>query len=382
LKILYDCTYLRNKHTGVDKYFFELISEILKIDDKNIYTILLDTRYDTLNLVELIKGFKNVSLIRIYSPLPLQVIYTSFFLPFYLWFLKYDIYHNPFMFGPLFKISKKKLKIIITVHDLYHRAIPHATSWHFSLLLRLFGETAQKKADQIIAISNSTKSDIKKYLGISETRIRVIYQGLPLWRTKNVDKTTFNVDSIFRQKYILTVGWMLPHKGLDDLIEGFLLAVSKHKLSDLLLVSAGAIPEHHPFVESIKQRVSQANLGGLKIKIMGYVSDQEIHHLYNYAQIVVVPSLYEGFGLSVLEAMSFEKPVIIRNSPALEEVAGGAALVFKSKTELADAIFELMSNRVKSTQLIQLASKNLERFSSKTQAVHTLMLYKSKISSF
>lgn len=374
MKILLDCTYLRNIHTGVDEYFFGLISSILEIDSANNYIIFIDSRYDDKKLIELIAKYKNYSIKRLYSPFPLQVLYSSFMFPFYLWLKNIDVYHNPYMFGPLFKIGKTK--IIITVHDLFHRTVPQKMNKYISKVFRYLSEPAIKKSDCIIVISTQTKTDVIKYLEIDKSRIHLVHQAL---RHKNKSYNVNNIKNLpsLNNKYILTVGAVLPSKGLDDLLRAFKLFISNNPTTKYTLISVGRCPDN--YIDELKELAVNLQISPDYVHFLGYVNDDELNFLYSKADFVVIPSYYEGFGVPVLEAMQYNKPVICRNAASLIEVAGDAGLLFNNVQELVQLMNELSKNEDIKKELIEKGISQLLNFSSEKRAHNTLSIYTKKL---
>ena len=373
-KIFFDCTYLRNAHTGVDVYFLSLIKYLVEIDTKNQYIILLDSRYNQTYLLQQLNGHSNYTVRSIYSPLPLQVIYSAFFIPFYLLFKKIDVYHNPYFFGPLIKIFNRSTKIVITVHDLYHHTIPGLMDKKLNLVFKFFADRAIKSADEVIVISTQTKNDLLSYLNIPLNRVNLIYQALnDKFSSQRIVYANIEKLGLVSGRYILTVGKVLPSKGLADLIKAFEILVKKNNAVEIKLVSAGIAND--PYVKEIEQLIESLDISQQTINLLGYVSDDELSALYANASIVVVPSYYEGFGLPLLEAMKFGKPLVVREASSLTEIVGDAGILFKTVEELADALNLLLTDSAKRRNLISEGYERLEFFSWKTTAQRTMEVY-------
>ena len=130
-----------------------------------------------------------------------------------------------------------------------------------------------------------------------------------------------------------------------------------------------------PYVKEIEQLIGSLNIGQQTINLLGYVSDDELSALYANACIVVVPSYYEGFGLPLLEAMKFGKPLVVRDASSLTEIVGDAGILFKTVEELADALDLLLKDSSKRQNLISKGYERLEFFSWKTTAQRTMEVY-------
>lgn len=371
MRIFFDCTYLRNTHTGVDVYFLNLIPEILKNDTQSQYTILVDTRYNTAYLRSQLSAYSNYKIIAIYSPLPLQVLYAAFVLPFYLLIKRIAVYHNPYFFGPLLKFVCPKTKIVITVHDLYHKTVPKMMDKKLNIIFNLFANNAIRMADEIIVISNQTKADVVKHLHVAESKLNLIYQALNQKFNDNGQDKGDN--AVSTKTYILTVGKVLPSKGLADLVQAFHILVSKYENLNIKLVSAGVFAGD--YVDEIRKLISSLSLTKSQAELLGYVNDDDLNALYRNSAMVVVPSHYEGFGLPILEAMQFGKPVIARNASSLTEIVADAGLLFNTCEELAEQMYKVLTDNAFTMQLVNKGYDRLKDFSWEETARKTIAVY-------
>ncbi|MGO4878445.1 glycosyltransferase family 4 protein [Pedobacter psychrotolerans] len=376
MKIFLDCTFLRNTHTGIDVAFLSLAKQLLPLNSANNYVILIDSRYNSDYLVSQLAGCENYILKSIYSPLPLQVIYSSFFIPFYLKLKKFDVYHNPYFFGPLFNFISPKTKVVITVHDVYHRAIPHLRRKIINFIFGFFADRAIKKADAVIAISLQTKEDIIKYLNIDERKIHLIHQALNSRFESKEATGSIEKFGLSGKRYILTVGSILPSKGISDLIYAFDKLVKKYSVNDVVLVFAGMYSGN--YIEEICVLIKNLGYSDDRIKLLGYVEDEDLKQLYIKSSLVAIPSHYEGFGLPILEAMNFNKPIIARNASSLKEIVSDAGLLFNDIEELACLLNTLLKDQEMQKQLILKGTNRLKDFSWVSTANKTLNLYSTK----
>ena len=374
MKIFIDCTYLRNKHTGVDEYFFGLIVDLLKLDQINEYTIFVDSRYDTKNLVSLISEYSNYKINRIYSPLPLQILYASFLFPIYTALMGYSVYHNPYFFGPLIRFRRKTLKIVITVHDLYYQTRPNLIDSRMRKLLKVFAERAIKKADSLIVISKQTQSDIVQHLGIDISSTVLIYQALRIKNiSENIGEISSDVKRLLNKRYIYTVGLVSPHKGLDDLLTAFHKFKNNTKDGgEIHLVSAGKCDTK--FADKVRLQIDEYNLNN-SVHMLGYVTNAEMDLLYKNSELVVVASHYEGFGFPVLEGMSYSRPVIVRKASSLIEVMGDDGWFFHDISDLASKLDQILNSKEERGRMIEYGNLQLRKFSSEERARKTLLTY-------
>ena len=376
MKVLFDCTYLRNRHTGVDVTFLSLLSSLLYIDPVNHYIVLTDHRYDTKALKQKLKQYPNLEIRRIWCYYPLHVLVTALLMPIYIALKGINVYHNPYFFGPFFKLSR--FKSVITVHDLYHKTIPDKMNGLHNILLNTFGDKAIKKANKIIVISSQTKSDVIKYYKIPESKIALIYQAIDSSINLHaVDRDSLKYLSkldLGGKDYIFSVGKILPSKGIDDLIRAYNLFLSNNPQSNIKLVFAGI--SDTAYYDEVKLLILRLKIPPNKIIFTGYIEQSELITLYSNAKIYVLPSYFEGFGLTALEAMKFNCPVIVRNASSLPEIVGDAALLFNDIYELSSQIELLLVNQLMVSDYISKGIRQLSKFSNEKKAQETLAIYK------
>jgi glycosyltransferase involved in cell wall biosynthesis len=269
---------------------------------------------------------------------------------------------------------------VVTVHDLGYRHYPEA---HRPLDRRYLDWTTRRHtrvARQIIADSQATKQDLIDFYGANPDQIQVVYLG----RDENLTPVTD--PEVFRQvkakyglegDYLLYMGTLHPRKNLVRLVEAFHAAVldltgfeNLSGLSDLKLVIAG---KQGWLYNDIFERVQQLGLTG-RVIFPGYVADQDKPALLSGALAYVFPSLYEGFGLPVLEAMACGVPVLTSNCSSLPEVAGEAVLLVDPHhtAEIADGLVQLVTNFDFRQQLIQRGYHQIQKFSWKRTAEQVL----------
>ena len=377
MKILFDCTFLDDKPTGIPVYFYSLFRNLLKLNNADEYIIIVGHRYDTYELNKSLEEFSNYRIVKIICFNSLIPIISSFIIPIYLRYYKADVYHNPRFFGPFYKLSKTK--IVITVHDLYHKTVPEQMPWKSNLLMNVFSDYAIKRADQVIVISNQTKQDVIKYLNISEGKLNLIYQAvdgdLIIKDEPKISRKILDLN-LNNSKNILCVGTMLPSKGLQDLVLAFANLYNSYKISpNLKLIFAGKTTY---FTEEILKLIKSQDIPSDIIKVLGFVSDDELIYLYQNANIYVIPSYYEGFGLTAIEAMGFDCPVIARNSSSLIEVVGDAGLLFNNIEELTSGLFKLLNDTNFRSEIINKAKIHRMKFTNKRRTAETYLVYKKK----
>jgi glycosyltransferase involved in cell wall biosynthesis len=256
----------------------------------------------------------------------------------------------------------KDVETIVTIHDLAFKYFPEHFPKKDQRRLHMFADFAVKHADKLIAVSESTKRDILKwYPDVSESKIKVIYHGFEsnLSLQRLVDETALKHYRLESKKYLLYVGAIQPRKNIQVLLEAF--AVERKRHSNMKLVLAGekawlwqetlTAIERHPFREDII--------------VTGTIAFTELATLYTSAKMFVFPSLYEGFGIPVLEAMAVGIPVICANNSSLPEVGGDAAFYFDAQnvSELALHIESLWTEETLCEDMVRKGYENIKKFS-------------------
>lgn len=296
-----------------------------------------------------------------------------------------DIVHYPY-FEPFFLtlpvFSQKKR--IVTVHDLTPLVFPD----HFKAGLKgnlkwQVQKLALKNMDAIIAVSNSSKEDIVKYAGVSGNRIRVIYEAAGE-EFKQVQSSKLKIQSLKRKyglpdRFALYVGDVTWNKNLPRLIEAAVkvdvpLAMVGKALIDKITDAKN--PWNTDLIRSQKLAEKHKNIFRL-----GFVSSEDLVALYNAATLFVMPSIYEGFGLPVLESMSCGCPVVTSRRGSVEEVVGDAGVYVDpfNVDSIAGGISEVFNNRNLRIELSQKGLIQSKKFTWKKTADETIKAYRDII---
>lgn len=321
------------------------------------------------------KIFPNYKIIK--KTFPFYWTQTRF--SFELWKGNYDALWMPMQALPF--IRRKNLKTTVTIHDLAFKYFPDLFPNKDLRRLNLFTDFAVKNSNKIIAVSNSTKKDILKfYPEIKEEKIKVIYHGFDpeLFQKeiseeeKNKINTRYHIQGT---RYILYVGALQPRKNLKILIEAFNKIKSKSDFDDLKLVLAGGKAW---MWEGILNQISKCKYQK-DIIITGTIPFDDIVILYRNASVFVFPSLYEGFGIPLLEAFASGIPVISAKNSSLTEVGEDAPLYFNEKDseDLANKIQEVLGNESLRKDLIQKGNEQVKKFSWDKCARETIEVIKS-----
>jgi glycosyltransferase involved in cell wall biosynthesis len=230
----------------------------------------------------------------------------------------------------------------------------------------------KENASLIIAISENTKMDIMKYLRIPEDKIRTIYCGVgdEFRKIEDIKVLKSRLRGIgIDYPYILYLGTLEPRKNVERLIEAFIQLKKRKQINGKLVISGIKGWGY----QSIFDKVVSSGIEK-EIIFTGFVPNESLPFLYNGASAFVYPSLYEGFGLPVLEAMACGVPVVTSNVSSLPEVAGDAAILINpySVDELADGIWRILSDEELRTQCIKKGIERAKSFTWERCAKNTL----------
>ena len=286
-----------------------------------------------------------------------------------------DILHEPHYTLPL----GLKGRSVVTIHDVIHLKMPQ----FFSPAQRAYARTvighAVRHAGAVIVDSQKTKDDILEIFNVQEQDIVVIHLGVrPVFR-KLDDGTVverFLSAAGLKRAYVLYVGNVKPHKNIPTLLSAF--AQIRGQRDDLELVFVGGSCKEE---RSLAEQAQRLGIIGA-IRDLHHVSDEELVCAYNGAEVVVLPSLYEGFGYPVLEAMSCGTPTVVSTAGSLPEIAGIASLmVDPSRPEqLAEAILSVVRDPEMKRDLIAKGRINVQRFSWRATAGKTVDIYEKVMS--
>jgi len=268
---------------------------------------------------------------------------------------KPDVVFMPIQTFPFF--GKNKPKTVITVHDLAFLLFPRYFTFFRRKLLEFHTRRAVRLSDKIIVPSEATKRDIVRFYGVNEDKIVVVYHGFSqnlLEMKKNRDDSVSEITG--GNPYILFVGSIQPRKNIVSLVKAFENIKKNSDNADLKLVLCGG---KGWFYEDIYKEIAKSPCKK-DVIFTGSVENDLLAAFYRNALFFVMPSLYEGFGLPVLEAMSFGLPVVCSDNSSLSEIAGDAALLI-DPYRISD-IGEKMGIFAADKDLrAQLSAKGLER---------------------
>ena len=215
---------------------------------------------------------------------------------------------------------------VLTVHDLSWPLHSEIASLFHRCMFWLFFERSTQQADKIIAVSQSTARDLEQVLKLPESKIKVIYLGVDAAHQPKDSRAAGERIAVkygVSKDYILTLGTISPHKNLITLVRAMKILREAGELSLQLLVAGAKGSKISNFLNAVQS----LGLTDKDIRLLGFVPDEDLPMLYSGSSLFVLPSLYEGFGLPLAEAMACGVPVIASNSSSIPEVVGGAGLL-------------------------------------------------------
>ena len=266
-----------------------------------------------------------------------------------------DVFHTCKLLNP-----PRRAKLTATVHDLTCWLLPETHAPANVAADKLFAERILKRADALIAVSEATRGDAIRILNLPPEKIRVIHHGVadPFFQVKPGDAAAVRSRHGLERPYLLFVGTIEPRKNVDRLLNAYRdLPPSTRDEFDLVLAG----PPGWAHTETMA-RLRHPAPG---VRYLGYVAEPDLPGLFAGATAFVYPSLYEGFGFPVAQAMAAGTPVITSSVSALPEIAGGAARLIDplSEAALRDAIQEMLTSPSRRDRWIELGRANARRFS-------------------
>lgn len=291
-----------------------------------------------------------------------------------------DVLHVPAFAPP----ATKGCKVVVTVHDLIGILFPNQLGLPSRLYWGKWLPFCIQRADAIIADSENTKKDIVQTLRIPESKIRVIYPSghenfsvsIPSGAIRSV-KNKFKI----QEKYFLFVGTIEPRKNLARVVEAFMTFLKTNHTPQFQLVVVGSQEfAHGRFFRTLDKQFHKASE---KVVFTDYVPQEELNALYCGSIALLYPSLYEGFGIPILEAMASGTPVITSTITSVPEVAGDAAYLVDpfNVQALANAMSNLVADSNLRSQLIEKGFERIKKFSWHKTAQETIQVYESLLKS-
>ena len=377
MRIVIDCRWIPKRTSGIGRHTRELVRALLDQDSGDTFVLLFDNdavlarERELLRLDE--KHHVRTETVA-YGPFSPR---STLALPRRLRSLGADVFHSTNFILPLRRLP---CAAVATIHDLIPYVAPHyvprSRKTRCAALYRWTTRRAARLADRIVAVSRHTKCDIVTHLRVPDEKVTVIYNGIdPSFRPSGGARSDefrrrFNIEG----DLIVAAGRADPYKNLLGLVRAVqdLVAAGRTTLRCLLV---GEEDDRYPEV----RRYVEAHGLDEHVRFTGYLDHADLVRAYQEADLLVHPSLYEGFGLPPLEAMACGTPVVSSNRTSLPEVLGDAAVLVEPEdpAELAAAIARVLDDDALRQSLRAKGLKHVQAFTWQRAACETLQLYRS-----
>jgi len=379
MKIGIDISQIAYEGTGVATYTRLLVEALLRNDKHDEFVLFASSLRNRKPIKNFVKGLEAKNVKVKFSFLPLKILEILFngihLIPIENFIGDVDVFHSSDWLEPPTRSAKR----VTTIHDFTVYKYPETFSQRgghdivTNQKRKLF--FVKNYSDRIIAVTQTTKNDAIEILKIPEKKISVVYEAADPFYYKREKIGTIRVKEKYQVegRYILCVGTREPRKNLDRAIMAFAELTSK--FPDLNLLIAG---KYGWGEDSAKLKVQSAKLTE-KVKILGFVEKEDLACLYSGAETLVYPSLYEGFGLPILDAMACGCPVITSDRGSMKEISGEAAVLIDpvSVKSISGAIAKICTDSNFRTKLSQQSLKKSGEFSWDKTALQTLEVYRT-----
>lgn len=352
---------------GIGEYAYEILKKITDSDKSHLkFVIYLKSE----PLDDMPPPSENVSY-KIFGP---KKMWTQFALPIRLFLQpqKPNVFFSPSHYAPRFT----GVPTVISVMDLSYLKFPELFNKKDLMQLKNWTKYSIKNARKILTISKSSRNDIIEKYGAKASKVEVTYLGI-----KPISSITPHIYAMqeltqkykIPQKYVLFVGTLQPRKNVSRLVEAFAKLSDDKKIpEDVGLVLVGKKGWLYEEIMSAPEKFGISK----KVHFLDFVTDEDLALLYQHAEVFVLPSLYEGFGLPVLEAMKYNCPVITSNVSSLPEVGGTAALYVDPENvdDIAEKIAQVVNDEKLQKSMVEKGKEQIKKFSWEKSAKETLAI--------
>ena len=351
---------------GIGTYVRNLVHQLARIDHETDYVLLCRTR-DAGLAASLGENFRTVT-----QRAPNYSIREQLMVPLSLGRAGASLFHAPhYVLPPL-----TPCRAIVTIHDCIHLRFPQYLPNRLAYVYaRAQLWSATRRARRVLTVSQASKQDIVRFFDVPESKVTVIPNAIDeCFRQPPPDDDLVRVRERYQlpDRFILYAGNVKPHKNLARLIDAF-ATVRRRGFDDLgLLLSGSEVSQH----ATLRRAVHRYNLHK-HVRFLGYQTTRTLAVLYRLADLFVFPSLYEGFGLSPLEAIASGTPVVASNVSSLPEVLGDAAVLVDplDASAIADGITRVLDDADLRARLHRKGLARASRFSWEQSVTHIRRIY-------
>lgn len=363
------------RQAGLSRYIYEMVCQLPRVEPQLDFTAFVGNGQLPSDFSTALPP--NISFSRSRFPTvkaDVRIAWEQFALPFASGRARLDLLFCPVNVRPFIAICPT----VITIHDVIFLHYPQAFHPLKRMYLRTMTSWSARHATHVIAVSEATRQDVIKLLGVPPRRITSVHNGVgtqfkPYSRQ---EKEVFKREKGVEGRVVLYIGTLEPRKNVTTLLKAFAAIASEPVLQDVMLVVGGSKGWYYDEIFSMAERLGLTSCG--RVRFLGRVPDEELPLWYNIATLCAYPSLYEGFGLPPLEAMACGTPVVVSNTSALPEVVGEAGIL--AAPEDVGAWSEAMRRLLEDGEMAQqLSRKGLEqaaKFSWERSAQETAAVFR------
>lgn len=370
-RITFDLSPAVHRHAGIGRYAHELLAALMQIDQANQYCVFHNQPAPGESVPAPCDTLPRRVIPLSAKPWRMSVLLADFLrVPMERWIPNADIFHGTDHLLPPFN----KTKTIFTLHDLIFKFFP---AYHLPLnrnFLRIMLPRFLRRADAVIAVSESSKRDAMTLYHLPPEKITVIYEGVnpalhPIADSQHLAAVRARYAK--NQPFILCVSTIEPRKNISALVDALKILRARGLAQRLLIAGRTGWLYQATF-----DHVRETGMAS-QVDFLDYVPDDDLPALLSACDAFVFPSLYEGFGLPPLEAMACGAPVVCSNTSSLPEVAGAAALLINPRDvrEIANAIERVVTDRALRDELRAKGIAQAQKFSWERAARETLAVY-------
>ena len=371
MKIGIDIRMIGKKRTGDEAVFFNLVKNLAEMDNSNQYFLFSDR--DPKEDKDLQTEIKKLNLTNnfeiVFIKKTNRFCWNFWYLPAYLKKNPVDVFHTQYI-APFW--LPKNVKLVLTIHDISFNYFPEYIKKSDLFFLKTLIPRSIKRADKIITVSESEKKNIIDFYKIPPEKVACAPNGVDFERFSRAYSTEEKEDTrkkyTLPEKFLLYIGTLQPRKNIPAVIEAL-------KDLDMPLVLAGNRKARN-FDKKIDEVIEKNNLAD-KVIFPGWIDEDDKPALLQMAACFVFPSLYEGFGIPVIEVMAAGTPVVCSDIPVLREIGQEAALFCEAKNskDFAEKIHSVLTDENLQNNLIEKGKKIAQNFTWQKTAEKTLKTY-------
>jgi glycosyltransferase involved in cell wall biosynthesis len=365
MQIAIDAHQIGGRRTGAETYVYNLVK----------YLALLEPNGDKyavyLNSGEGVEGLEsNPSFEGRGIPSSITPIRYALFYPLQSWSKRFDLFHAQFSLPPLLRSLS-----VLTVYDISYERFPHYFRRRIRAQMKALIPWSCRRADHIVTISECSKRDLVEIYRLDPNRITVTYPGpAEIFKPMDFEQAKRHLQEAYgiETPFVLYVGNLEPRKNLSRLLEAFAQLKRNDRIAHKLVIVGQKAWLYDGIFETVRKHSPEHD-----VLLTGYVPSADLPAFYNAASVMVYPSLFEGFGLPVVEAMACGTPVITSLGSSLEEIATGAAVLIDpySISSMAAAIENVANNVEVQRELRQAGLARAACFSFRKMAEQTRAVY-------